>query len=149
MGVTVKIEGLRELGAALQAMGDEMGSKIARSATAAAASVIRKRARELAPIADEPYEIEGLTVQPGNIPKNIVSKRLGPGKTRLTSEHIVTVRGKRKYGYASKVGSLQEFGTVKMAPQPFLGPAFEQEKGFAVRAMIDRIKKGIAKKGQR
>jgi HK97 gp10 family phage protein len=140
-----EIKGLRELGEALKALGDETGSKIARAATAAAAGIIRKRARELAPVAPEPYTIEGVRVQPGNIGKNIVTKRVPAAKTRLTSEHVVAVRGKLKYGFASRVGALQEFGTVKMSPQPYLRPAFEQEKGFAVQAMRAKLKAGIDK----
>lgn len=141
--VTVKITGLRELGARLRALDAAVQKTLAGKATGRAASVIRKRARQLAPIAPEPYEIEGVKVQPGNIPKNIVAKRLPKNRTTLTSEHIVTVRGKAKYGYASRVGALQEFGTVNHPPQPFLRPAFEQEKMAATGQMIDTLRAGI------
>lgn len=138
-----EVKGLRELGEALKALGDDVGLKIARAATASAANVIKKRAKQLAPIAPEPYTIEGVLVQPGNIGKNIVTKRVKRGETNLTSEHVVAVRGKAKYGYASRVGSLQEFGTVNHPAQPFLRPAFDQEKGAAVTAMVDRLQKRI------
>jgi len=145
----VRVEGLKELQAELRKLGDDMTKKIARSATNAGAQVIRKRAKELAPIADEDYVVEGTPVKRGNLPKQIVVKRVKPSETPLTSAHVVTVRGKKKYGYASRIGSLQEFGTVKMSPQPFMRPAFDQEKGFAVAAMKKKIADRIAKAGKK
>lgn len=145
MATRVEIKGLRELGEAMKALGNDVGLKIARSATNAGAQVIKRRAKELAPVAPEPYKIEGVLVQPGNIGKNIVVKRLKRGQTQLTSEHVVTVRGKAKYGYASRVGALQEFGTVKQSAQPFMRPAFEQEKGFAVQKIRETLKRRIDK----
>lgn len=135
MSVTVKVEGLRELGEAMRALGAEMGKKIASSMTSAAAGVIRKDAITRAPEHDEPHTVDGVLVQPGNLKKNIVRKKVSKSKTRLTSEHIVTVRGKRKDGYAARYGRLQEFGTVHHAPQPFLRPAFETNRMKAVEAM--------------
>lgn len=139
----VQVKGLKELQARMLALSADMQKRLATRATGAGASVIRKRAKQLAPIADEPYTIEGVRVEPGNIPKNIVSKKLPKSQTDLTSEHIVTVRGKAKHGYASRVGALQEFGTVNHPPQPFLRPAFDQEKGFAVAAIKQRLADGI------
>ncbi len=141
----IEVKGLRQLGARLKALSTDMQQKIARSATNAGATVIKKRAKELAPVADEDYEVEGLKVQRGNVPKQIVTKRVKPSQTPFTSEHVVVVRGKRKYGYASRIGSLQEFGTVKMSPRPFMRPAFEQTKGQAVDAMKKRLKARIDK----
>src|SRR5207342_2823425 len=121
--VTVKIEGLQQLGEAMRELSRDMNLKIARSATGRAAYIIRKRARELAPVYPTDYVVEGLRVPAGNVRDNIVAKRVSPNETQLTSEHIVVVRGGRKHGYASRIGSLNEFGTVKMAAQPFMRPA--------------------------
>lgn len=145
MATRVEIKGLRELGEAMKDLGDDIGLKIARAATNAGAQVIKRRAKELAPVAPEAYVIDGVLVQPGNIGKNIVVKRVQRGQTPLTSEHVVTVRGKAKYGYASRVGALQEFGTVKQSPQPFMRPAFDQEKGFAVQKIRETLKRRIDK----
>ena len=142
-----KVSGLKELGERMRGLSVEMNTKIARAATAAAAGVIRKRARANAPIADEDYVVEGTPVSKGNLPKQIVTKRRKDSETALTSEHVVTVRGKRKYGYASRIGVLQEFGTVKMAAQPFLRLAFDQGKEEAADAMKKRIAARIEKAG--
>lgn len=150
--VTVKVEGLRELGLRLKDLSTDMQKKVARAATNAAAQIIKKRAKQLAPIAPAPYRVDdgtkaGQIVRPGNIGKNIVTKRVA--NSPLTSEHVVAVRGKRKDGYANRIGVLQEFGTVKQAPQPFMRPAFDQEKGFAVAAMKQKLRDRIelAEKG--
>jgi len=145
--VRVTVSGLKELQAELRKLGDDMTKKIARSATNAGAQIIRKRAKQLAPIADEDYVVEGQPVQRGNLPKQIVVKRVKPSETPYTSEHVVAVRGKRQHGYANRIGILNEFGTVKMAAQPFMRPAFEQEKGFAVGAMVKKIRERIEKAG--
>lgn len=133
--VTVRVEGLRELGEAMRELGSETAKKIASSMTSAAAGVIRKDAIVRAPEHHEPHMLEGVLVQPGNLKRNIVRKKLSARRTNLTSEHIVTVRGKKKDGYAARYGRLQEFGTVHHAPQPFLRPAFDTKKRAAVEVM--------------
>ena len=143
--ITVKVEGLRQLGEAMRLLSKEISTKIARSATGSAASLIRKRARALAPVADEDYEVDGVKVPRGNIRDNIVAKRVSKGRTTLTSEHLVVVRGKAKHGYASRIGSMHEYGTVKMSAHPFMRPAFDQQKTVAIRKIKDRIAAGIAK----
>lgn len=135
MATMVKVEGLRELGAAMQALGNEVAKRIASGMTSAAAGVVRKDAIARAPEHDKVHTVDGVEVQPGNLKKNIVRKKVSKSKTRLTSEHLVTVRGKRKDGYAARYGRLQEFGTVHHAPQPFLRPAFDGKKMEAIDAM--------------
>lgn len=131
----VRVEGLRELGVAMQALGADVAKRIATSMTSAAAGLVRKDAIARAPEHDEPHVVDGVEVQPGNLKRNIVRKKVGKGKTSLTSEHIVTVRGKREDGYAARYGRLQEFGTVHHAPQPFLRPAFDNNRMRAVEEM--------------
>ncbi|WP_287740057.1 HK97-gp10 family putative phage morphogenesis protein [Diaphorobacter sp.] len=140
---TVRVEGLRQLGAAMRSLGSDISKKVAVAATGAGARVIRKRAQQNAPIADEDYEVEGQHVPRGNLPKQIVAKQVPKSQRRLTSEHVVAVRGKRKHGYASRVGALQEFGTVKQQPQPFVRPAFDEGKGEALQAITERLRKRI------
>lgn len=149
MVTTVEVKGLRELGEAFKLLASDIQNKVARAATNAGAQIIKKRAKELAPIAPEAYEVRKnkgdspVLVQPGNIGKNIVVKRVT--RTNLTSEHVVAIRGKKKDGYANRIAVLQEFGTVKQSPQPFMRPAFDQEKGFAVAAIKQKFKERIDK----
>lgn len=131
----VRVEGLRELGEAMRSLGKEVATKVATSMTSAAAGVVRKDAIARAPEHDVPHTIDGVEVQPGNLKRNIVRKKVAKSKTPLTSVHIVTVRGKRKDGYAARYGRLQEFGTVHHAPQPFLRPAFDNNRMRAVDEM--------------
>jgi len=145
--VTIKLKGFRELGERMKSLSQDMNLKIARAATGAAANVIKKRAVRKAPVAAEDYVVEGLKVQRGNLPKNIIAKRVKPSETELTSEHIVTVRGKRKNGYASRIGALQEYGTVKMQAQPFMRPALDEGGPEAIEAMRKRIEARLKKAG--
>lgn len=131
----VRVDGLRELGEAMRSLGREVATKVATSMTSAAAGVVRKDAIARAPEHDEPHTVDGVEVQPGNLKRNIVRKKVAKSKTPLTSVHIVTVRGKRKDGYAARYGRLQEFGTVHHAPQPFLRPAFDNNRMRAVDEM--------------
>lgn len=135
---TVRVEGLRQLGEAMRALGRETATKIAGAMTNAAAQVIKKDAIQRAPEHDVPHEVDGVLVQPGNLKKNIVAKKVSKNRTPLSSAHIVTVRGKKKDGYAARYGRLQEFGTVHHAPQPFLRPAFDTNRMQAVQAMKQR-----------
>jgi len=136
--VQIKVDGLRELGDAMRLLSSDVNGKISRAATMAGASAIRKLAAEKAP------------VDTGNLKRNVIVKRLPPAEAGMSSMHIVTVR-KGKITKAQKKRGLQdafyarfvEFGTVKMAPQPFLRPAFDQGKEKAVTAIVDRLRKRI------
>lgn len=139
----VQVKGLRELGKAMQALGDDIGLKIARAATAAAAQPVKKRA--IANIIASP------SVDTGSLKNSVIVKRLGKKESKLTSEHIVTVRGrgkKKKDGTRQTEaphGSKVEFGTIHMPAEPFLRPAFESEKGAALTKMQDTLRRRIRK----
>jgi HK97 gp10 family phage protein len=139
----VKMTGVRELGEKLQFLASEVQDKIGRRATNAGAQVIRESAKRRAPVADEDYEVRGITVRAGNLPEKIVVKRVRPTETPLASEHLVVVLAGAKHGYASRVGALQEFGTVKMQAQPFMRPAFDEDGPKAADAIVDTLRTGI------
>lgn len=143
---TVNVQGLSQLGQTLKTLGADMQARVARRATNAAAQVVKKAvvAAVEDPRAQKPYKVEGELVFPGNISRNVVVKRIQPGATDLTSEHIVAVRGKAAHGYASRVASLQEWGTVKMPARPFMTPGFETSKGEALEAMATSLQTDIA-----
>ena len=151
--VTIKVSGLREHGEALKKLDDDIQKKVARATTNAGAQVIKKLAARKAPVAPGPYVVRrnkgdaGVTVPAGNLGKKLAVKYLGK-KTNLTSEHIVFVRGKRKDGYANRIGILQEFGTVKQPQKAFMRPALAEGKEAAIEAMKNRLKQRIDKVNQ-
>lgn len=138
-----EIKGLRQLGENLKALGDEVGSKIARQATGRAARIVQDREIELAPEAPADYVVDGVQVQKGNIKRQIKVKRVKAGDTQLTSEHRVVIRGKAKYGYASRVASIYEYGSVKQPARPFVRPAWDQTKEPAKLELIETLRRGI------
>jgi HK97 gp10 family phage protein len=143
----VQVLGLRELGEAMRKLSKDVALKTARSATAAGATVIKKAAKS--------NILKSPSVQTKSLHDGVITKRLGKAETDLTSEHIVTVRGrgkstKKKDGTVTKTAGAPhahfvEFGTVNMPAEPFLRPAFEAEKGNAVTAIKDKLAQRIAK----
>lgn len=137
---TMRVDGLRELGERMRGLKRDVNVKFARQSTNAAAQVIKKIVKQKAPVA--PPEVTP-KIPYGSLRDNVIVKRVT--KTELTSEHIVTIRGKKKDFYAARVGRLQEFGTVKMQAHPFMRPAFEQGKLQAMDALVKKLKTGIDK----
>ena len=174
--ITVKVQGLSDLGARMKNLSADVSNRISRAATAAGASVIKSAAQSKVPV---------LT---GALKKGIVVKRIPKSETGLTSEHIVTVSTRQMKKYVDKsraaVTELQgptqpvtsggktyrpkkllarqdsyaslgdfyyarfiEFGTAKMAAKPFLRPAYDENKQKAVEAIKDRIEKRLKKVG--
>lgn len=140
--------GLRELGLAMKALGKEVGEKLSRRATGRAANVVKKAA--VAKVVSNP------SVDEGDLRDAIIAKRAGKGESKLTSEHVVTVRGRGK-PYNKKGqriaraphAHLVEFGTVNMPAEPVLRPAFESKKQEAVRVIADTLKRGIDQQTRR
>lgn len=143
---SVPVLGLKELGQTLKGLSSDMQARVARRATNAGAQIVKKAVIIAVddPRAQKPYKVEGELVFPSNISRNVIVKRIPPDETDLTSEHIVTVRGKAPHGYASRIASLKEWGTVKEAATPFMGPGFENSKGAALQAMGESIAADIA-----
>lgn len=139
----VQVAGLRELGLALKGLGNELGGKIARGATAAAARVVKKAA--VSNIERSP------SVRTGSLRDAVIVKKLPASEANgLTSAHIVTVRGRGKPYNKKGVkidraphGHLVEFGTVNMPAEPYMRPAFDQKKGDALNEMADTLRTGI------
>ena len=145
MGDKFDISGLKELQLAMNRLSGDMAGKIARQATAAAAGVVRKAAKNNAP------------VDTGNLKAAIVMKR--KRETNLTEEYNVAVRaGKKSDVKNAKAGKGRlgkdayyfrhiELGTVKMTPRPFLGPALSENIQPATDAMKKRLTARLQKAG--
>lgn len=145
MAETVQIKGLRELGERMRSLSADIAGKVARQATAAGAGVARKNIRARAP------------KDTGNLQAAIVMKRVRD--TALTEEYIVAPRkGKRRDVIAAKKGEgrlgkdahyahMVEFGTVKMAAQPYIRPGFDESVQPATQAIAKRLKQRLDKVG--
>jgi HK97 gp10 family phage protein len=141
--VTIKVEGLKELGQKFAQLSDDMQKKVARSATNAAAQVVKKLAKQKAPISPPDVTPE---IPPGHLKKNIIVRRSRLRNTNLTSEHRVSVKGRSGEAISPyRVGIFQEYGTVKHGPQAFMRPALDQGKSQAIEAMKKKIKERIDK----
>ncbi len=149
MADLVQVRGLRELGQRMASLSADMAGKVARQATAAGAGVTRKAIRARAGSA----EIKDT----GNLQAAVVMKRVRD--TPLTEEYVVAIRkGKTRDAKAAKAGTgklgkdayyagFNEFGTVKMAAQPFIRPGFEESIQPATEAMKKRLKQRLDKVG--
>lgn len=144
MKVTMKTTGFKELGQSLKNLEKAVATKVAASMLAAGARVIKAAAKRNAPDSEQPHTIEGVRVYPGNLKKNIISKKRGKKATKLTAEYVVAVRGKARGLYASRYGSMVEHGTVNMRAQPFMRPAFDQNVTRALNAIKEKGQKRIA-----
>jgi HK97 gp10 family phage protein len=140
--ISQKIEGLRELGGALKELSSDVSKRIIYSATLKASQVIAKRASQLAPVSDKPHKVgkNGPTVQPGNLSKNIVTKRRKQIKNGLAAYEVVWKSKKKSDPF---YGLFAEFGTTSQAAKPFMRPAFDQTKDEALNVMIKTLSKRI------
>ena len=136
--VKFEVQGLKQLGEKLAQMSDEMSDKIARRSASAGARLIR----------DAP-------VDTGNLKAAIVYKY--NRKSTLTAGYNVATRvGTTRDIKAAKAGSgalgkdawyafLLEYGTVKMAPRPFMGPALDSNAQKATNVMKEKLEELINK----
>jgi HK97 gp10 family phage protein len=138
---TKNLTGFKELADALKQLPQRVARKHLRGSTAKGATVIRKAARDLAP------------VDTGEMRKDIQIKRERTSGDHVASYSVYTRGGKRSRlaGKARNVDKdsfywkFVEFGTAKMAAQPFMRPAFEANKEAAVDALGEELDKRIQK----
>lgn len=140
-----RVEGLAELGRRMRTLGGDIESKIAFGSVLAGANIIKKEAIRLAPVSSKTSVIDGVKIEPGNLKKNIVNKRVPKAQRQMTAEYVVTVRGKAKHGFASRVGAIEEFGSVEQTAQPYMRPAFEGKKNEAAAKIVEILRKRIDK----
>lgn len=138
-----EVTGLRELGAALQELGQDVSKRIIYNATLRAAKVVARQASVNAPRSEKAHRVGkgGPVVQPGNLAKGIAIKRL---KATQTGKAQYEVRWKSKKAGDPFYGLFIEFGTVSQAPKPFIRPAFDTSKQQALTELQDTLKRRIA-----
>lgn len=117
MSVTVKVEGLREIGAALEQLPEAVTKKVMRQVLTARARPIADAARGNCP------------VESGELKNSIkVSGRLSRSQAREARESASEVEvyiGPSPLPHAHLV----EFGSIHNAPQPYMRPAWDGAKG--------------------
>jgi len=141
---TVQVLGLRQIGERFAKLATKAQRSAASGATGRAAAVIRKAA--VAKVVANP------SIDTGDLRASIIVKKVPRSQSKLTSEHIVTVRGRGK-PYNKKGqrinraphAHLVEFGTVKMPAEPFLRPAFDSRKSEAIDVMRTTLEKRLIK----
>lgn len=134
--VTVRVEGLSELGEAMRDLAFEVQDKLSRRATRAAAKVIERNAKGLAP------------VDTGNLRDAVGVRRDRKNSYPGYEVMAVGVFSKKKLGKDSPAyyWKFQEFGTVKMAAHSFLRKGYDEEKGDAAEVMGNTLGDGIERK---
>lgn len=136
----MKIDGLKELAAAMRELPDRVAKNALRRAVSAGAIVVRNEARARAP------------VDTGEMRRDIQVKRERNSAGQMVATYSVFVRSGKKSRLAGKKRNVQrdsyywrfvEFGTVKMAAKPFMRPAFESKKEAAVTQIAAVLDQGI------
>ncbi len=140
---TIRVDGLQELGARMKKLSEKVANKTAGRCTGAGAQIVKKAAKNN--IKSSP------SVVTGSLLDAVIAKKIPKSKTRLTSEHIVTVR-QRKTGRKTKTkqqtaphAHFIEYGTVNMPAEPFLKPALERNVQQVIEAMKKKLGDDITK----
>lgn len=132
-GVKVKLEGFRDLDAALGQLGKATGRNVMRRVAMARLEPMAEVARTLAPVDDTDLrdsiavstKLAGYAKRLNKRSKSEAEAHMGPAGNGGTK--------------APPQGSLQEFGTVNHSPQPFMRPAWDGGKA----ALLDGIKEDL------
>lgn len=143
--ITVEVKGLDVLERGLLALPEAVAGKALSQALFAGAGVIRKEAQLRIPVGSVPHYIgrkaKGKLVQPGNLRKQLRTRRIRDGK--FSQMLGVTFSGDGFYGM------FQEFGTARHKAQPFLRPAFDAKKDEALQRIRDRLAANIERQSRK
>lgn len=125
----VRLEGMQELLDQLNKLGDK-ASRVENQALKAGAEIVQKEAESLAPRSPETKEhlADNIKISGVKTKDGVKFVEIGPTKGDNS-----------KFFY----GKFLEFGTSKMPAQPFMGPAFEKNKGTIMNAMKQVVKRGL------
>lgn len=152
--IEMTIEGLDELDNALANYSDKVVKKSLDSALSAGAFLIMKEARQLASISEHVHIMREISsgrnvqVQPGLLKSAIRRRKLKKGElSKINAEAGVAVYvGKStKQKMYPRYWIFIEYGTAKLAPVPFLRPAFDRQKENAMNRFKEKLADNIAK----
>lgn len=135
----VKVDGLREVKAALRELPKATGKNVLRRVLIRRAEPVAERARQLAP------------VDTGQLRDSIVvstklGKRQRRGHSKQDRDDVDVFVGPGPAGF---YGWMQEFGTARVAARPFMRPAWDAEKAGVLSGIADDLRKEIEKAAAR
>lgn len=135
-GVTVSVEGLREVDFALGELGKVAGRNVMRRVAKARLEPMAEAARRMAP--DDPAT-GGNDLKTSIAVSTVLSKsqrKKNLGKSEVEAHMGPAGRGGKG---APPHGVWQEFGTAKHGPQPFMRPAFDAGKDALLAGIKDDL----------
>jgi HK97 gp10 family phage protein len=147
-GLHVKVDGLKELHAAMKELPKAAEGRVLRNALNAGARIIQKDARERAPILAEPRKDR----EPGRLRRNIVFLR--DRASKFAQSVVIGVRASSRRKESDPKNAFYwrfiEFGWTTKSGQhiparPFLRPAFEAKKHAALAAIKEKMIEGLSK----
>lgn len=150
--ITVDTHELEQIGGRLDAYSDKVVKKALNSALSAAATPMMKDIRQRANVSEAAHMMHYggryVKVQPGLLKSSIRRRTLKVDELRkLNTTAGVAIRvGKgAKQKLYPRYWHFVEFGTSKMAPFPFLRPAFAAQKDVAIRRFNQKLTQNLDK----
>jgi len=135
MTMTTQVTGLSELLQNLRTLPGKVQAKALQRAVGAGAEVIRAEAELRAPV--HTGKIGKAHPPAGTLKKSVYKARLLDECTATRETWQVNVRKKAYYAH------MVEFGTVKMAPRPFMRPAWDSKKDDALDAIRTKLSEAV------
>lgn len=121
-----KVEGIEDLMARINSLGESIATRTENKALREGAKVLQKGISKRAPR------------DTGDLAENIVIS----GVKQSEAGKYIEVGPDKKHFY----GLFHEFGTVKMPAQPFMGPALEEEEKAVMNKIAGVLREELAKK---
>jgi HK97 gp10 family phage protein len=140
---TTKVEGLKDLEAALLGLGKSTGKSVLRRVLMAGGKPIQEVAEAKAPVRTDPDSV--VTYNGGKVRRAGTAKALVQIGTRLTRSQARLAKKAGKstvevhVGTRDPISRLQEHGTEDMPAHPFMRPAWDANKGEALEIIKDRL----------
>lgn len=156
--VTVRVDGLQDLLQRMRDLNSKTKRKFIRSGALAGANVIKKAVQQRAPVRTGELKAAISTRRSrkfSDTAKGYEQRDVGIFKVR-GGKYANTARN-RRLGRVGKTFEVDppsyywrflEFGTVRMAPHPFMRPGFDQSKQQAANATIAKLRKDIEGTGR-
>lgn len=136
--VTVKVQGLAELEAALNELPEKVAKKTLIAAMTEATEIFRQRAIEMAPY--DPAKKEGMHLVDG------IRKEMRTGSHGVKGSWVhgkVGLHPDVFYGRFIEFGWISARGGTSIPAQPFMRPAFDGQKYRVIAVLSQRLEAGI------